>query len=240
MPLIQMENIRRTYQAGSNAVEALRGISLTVEAGEFLAIIGSSGSGKSTLMNLLGCLDLPDSGRYLLDGADISNLDEGELTRIRNRKIGFIFQGFHLIPTLSALENVELPLFYRGIPPKERRQMAMSALEKMGLASRMEHRPSELSGGQQQRAAIARAIAASPPLILADEPTGNLDSATGKEVMRCLISLNQEGKTIVLITHDPTVAAMAHRTVQIQDGRLENPIQTQVFSQVGTSPPPLQ
>ncbi len=226
MPLIQMENIRRTYQAGSNAVEALRGISLTVEAGEFLAIIGSSGSGKSTLMNLLGCLDLPDSGQYLLDGADISNLDEGELTRIRNRKIGFIFQGFHLIPTLSALENVELPLFYRGIPPKERRQMAMSALEKMGLASRMEHRPSELSGGQQQRAAIARAIAASPPLILADEPTGNLDSATGKEVMRCLIHLNQEGKTVVLITHDPTVAAMAHRTVQIQDGRLENPIQT--------------
>lgn len=240
MLLIQMENIRRTYQAGSNAVEALRGISLTVEAGEFLAIIGSSGSGKSTLMNLLGCLDLPDSGRYLLDGADISNLDERELTRIRNRKIGFIFQGFHLVPTLNALENVELPLFYRGIPPKERRQMAMSALEKMGLASRMEHRPSELSGGQQQRAAIARAIAASPPLILADEPTGNLDSATGKEVMRCLISLNQEGKTIVLITHDPTVAAMAHRTVQIQDGRLENPIQTQVFSQVGTSLPPLQ
>lgn len=240
MPLIQMENIRRTYQAGSSAVEALRGISLTVEAGEFLAIIGSSGSGKSTLMNLLGCLDLPDSGRYLLDGADISNLDEETLTHIRNRKIGFIFQGFHLIPTLSALENVELPLFYRGVGPKERRQMAISALEKMGLASRMEHRPNELSGGQQQRAAIARAIAASPPLILADEPTGNLDSATGKEVMQCLISLNREGKTIVLITHDPTVAAMAHRTVQIQDGRLTNPAQTPSISGAGTSPPPLQ
>lgn len=240
MPLIQMENIRRTYQAGSSAVEALRGISLNVEEGEFLAIIGSSGSGKSTLMNLLGCLDLADSGQYLLDGADISNLSEEELTHIRNRKIGFIFQGFHLIPTLSALENVELPLFYRGIPPKERRRMAVSALEKMGLGARMNHRPPELSGGQQQRAAIARAIAASPPLILADEPTGNLDSATGQEVMRCLTGLNREGKTIVLITHDSTVAAMAHRTVQIRDGKLANPSQTSSVSGAGTCPPPLQ
>ena len=236
MALIQMENVCRTYRAGNNTVEALRGISLTVEAGDFLAIIGSSGSGKSTLMNLLGGLDAPDSGRYLLDGADVSDLDEMELTQIRSRKIGFIFQGFHLIPTLSALENVELPLLYRGIPPGERRNLAVRALEKMGLSSRMEHRPGELSGGQQQRTAIARAIAASPPLILADEPTGNLDSATGAEVMDCLCALNREGKTIVLITHDPAVAAMARRTVQIRDGRLTNSAQTACFS--GREPAP--
>ena len=221
MALIQMENVCRTYRAGNDAVEALRGISLTVETGDFLAIIGSSGSGKSTLMNLLGCLDAPDSGRYLLDGADVSDLDEMELTKIRSRKIGFIFQGFHLIPTLSALENVELPLLYRGIPPGERRELAVRALEKMGLSSRMEHRPSELSGGQQQRTAIARAIAASPPLILADEPTGNLDSRSSQDVLGLLkITGRKFDQTVVMITHNEEIAQLADRIVRIEDGRL--------------------
>ena len=194
-----------------------------MEAGEFVAVVGSSGSGKSTLMNLLGCLDLPDSGSYFLDGVDIPIQDEPDLCRIRNRKIGFIFQHFHLIPTLTAAENIELPLSYRGIPRAERKRLAAEALDKMGLLSRASHRPAQLSGGQQQRVAIARAIAARPPLILADEPTGNLDSATGREVMDTLLALNGEGHTIILITHDPGVAAMAGRIVRIQDGRMENP-----------------
>ena len=222
MPLIQMNNICKTYHAGDNTVEALQNVSFSVESGEFVAIVGSSGSGKSTLMNLLGCLDLPDSGEYLLDGIPICSQDEGCLSRIRNRKIGFIFQGFHLIPTLTALENVELPLSYRGIAAGERRRLAEEALRKMGLSHRAGHRPAQLSGGQQQRVAIARAIAASPPLILADEPTGNLDSATGSEVMQMLLSLNREGRTVILITHDPAVAAMAGRIIRIQDGKLRN------------------
>ena len=223
MALIEMENICKTYRAGEHTVEALQNISLSVEAGEFVAVVGSSGSGKSTLMNLLGCLDLPDSGSYFLDGVDIPIQDEPDLCRIRNRKIGFIFQHFHLIPTLTAAENIELPLSYRGIPRAERKRLAAEALDKMGLLSRASHRPAQLSGGQQQRVAIARAIAARPPLILADEPTGNLDSATGREVMDTLLALNGEGHTIILITHDPGVAAMAGRIVRIQDGRMENP-----------------
>ena len=223
MALIEMENICKTYRAGEHTVEALQNISLSVEAGEFVAVVGSSGSGKSTLMNLLGCLDLPDSGSYFLDGVDIPIQDEPDLCRIRNRKIGFIFQHFHLIPTLTAAENIELPLSYRGIPRAERKRLAAAALDKMGLLSRASHRPAQLSGGQQQRVAIARAIAARPPLILADEPTGNLDSATGREVMDTLLALNGEGHTIILITHDPGVAAMAGRIVRIQDGRMENP-----------------
>ena len=223
MALIEMENICKTYRAGEHTVEALQNISLSVEAGEFVAVVGSSGSGKSTLMNLLGCLDLPDSGSYFLDGVDIPIQDEPDLCRIRNRKIGFIFQHFHLIPTLTAAENIELPLSYRGIPRAERKRLAAEALDKMGLLSRASHRPAQLSGGQQQRVAIARAIAARPPLILADEPTGNLDSATGREVMDPLLALNGEGHTIILITHDPGVAAMAGRIVRIQDGRMENP-----------------
>ncbi|HIT08566.1 MAG TPA: ABC transporter ATP-binding protein [Candidatus Merdivicinus faecavium] len=223
MALIEMENICKTYRAGEHTVEALRDVSLSVEEGEFVAVVGSSGSGKSTLMNLLGCLDLPDSGSYFLDGVDIPIQDEPDLCRIRNRKIGFIFQHFHLIPTLTAAENIELPLSYRGIPRAERKRLAAEALDKMGLLSRASHRPAQLSGGQQQRVAIARAIAARPPLILADEPTGNLDSATGREVMDTLLALNGEGHTIILITHDPGVAAMAGRIVRIQDGRMENP-----------------
>ena len=223
MALIEMENICKTYRAGEHTVEALQNISLSVEAGEFVAVVGSSGSGKSTLMNLLGCLDLPDSGSYFLDGVDIPIQDEPDLCRIRNRKIGFIFQHFHLIPPLPAAENIELPLSYRGIPRAERKRLAAEALDKMGLLSRASHRPAQLSGGQQQRVAIARAIAARPPLILADEPTGNLDSATGREVMDTLLALNGEGHTIILITHDPGVAAMAGRIVRIQDGRMENP-----------------
>ena len=223
MALIEMENICKTYRAGEHTVEALQNISLSVEAGEFVAVVGSSGSGKSTLMNLLGCLDLPDSGSYFLDGVDVPIQDEPDLCRIRNRKIGFIFQHFHLIPTLTAAENIELPLSYRGIPRAERKRLAAEALDKMGLLSRASHRPAQLSGGQQQRVAIARAIAARPPLILADEPTGNLDSATGREVMDTLLALNGEGHTIILITHDPGVAAMAGRIVRIQDGRMENP-----------------
>ena len=219
-PIIKMENICKTYQYGENIVYALKGVNLSVGRGEFLAITGSSGSGKSTLMNILGCLDLPTSGSYELDGADVLGRDEQELSRIRNREIGFIFQGFHLIPTLTALENVELPLIYRGIPRTERRKLCTEALIRMGLKSRMFHRPAQLSGGQQQRVAIARAIAARPPLILADEPTGNLDSATGSEVMETLLALNREGKTIILITHDSSVAAMAGRQIAIRDGQV--------------------
>ena len=224
-PVIELKNVCKTYPRGKNPVAALRDVSLTVAPGELLAITGSSGSGKSTLMNILGCLDLPDSGSYRLNGADVLTRDEKELSRIRNREIGFIFQGFHLIPTLTALENVELPLVYRGLPRSERRRLSLLALERMGLGERALHRPSQLSGGQQQRVAIARAIAASPPLILADEPTGNLDTSTGREVMNALLSLNREGRTVVLITHDPSVAAMAPRQVQIRDGQAlaENP-----------------
>ncbi len=223
MALIEMRGICKTYRAGEHTVEALQNVSLTVEEGEFVAVVGSSGSGKSTLMNLLGCLDLPDAGSYFLDGVEIPVQDEAALCRIRNRKIGFIFQHFHLIPTLTAAENIELPLSYRGVPRAERKRLAAGALEKMGLLSRASHRPAQLSGGQQQRVAIARAIASRPPLILADEPTGNLDTATGREVMETLLALNREGRTVILITHDPGVASMAGRIVQIQDGRIKNP-----------------
>ena len=193
---------------------------LTVGRGEFLAITGHSGSGKSTLMHILGCLDSPTRGDYILEGERVSRLSQTRLSDIRNRSIGFVFQSFNLIPALSALENVELPLIYRGIPGSRRRELAVEALTRMGLASRLYHRPCEMSGGQQQRVAIARAIAASPPIVLADEPTGNLDSASGGEVMRTLAELHREGRTIILITHDVTVAAKASRRVRIADGRL--------------------
>lgn len=182
-------------------------------------MVGSSGSGKSTMMNILGCLDVPTSGSYLLDGQDVSHFTDDELSEIRNEKIGFIFQGFHLIPGLSALENVELPLLYRGVPRHERRSAAIEALTRMGLASRLHHRPNQMSGGQQQRVAIARAIVGKPPIILADEPTGNLDQKTGAEVMSLLAELHREGKTIVLITHDQKVAACAQRIIEISDGQ---------------------
>ncbi|WP_027094350.1 ABC transporter ATP-binding protein [Cohnella thermotolerans] len=219
-PLIEVENVFKQYTLAGETLNALDGISLTVYKGDFMAIIGPSGSGKSTLMNVLGCLDTPTSGRYVLDGAEVEKLSENKLATIRNTKIGFIFQSFHLLPRLRAIENVELPLIYRGMGAKERRALAKEAMEKVGLAERMFHLPNQLSGGQQQRVAIARALAGSPPLLLADEPTGALDSKTSRDVIGLLKQLNAEGNTIVLITHDPKVAEQAKRVVRIQDGKL--------------------
>ena len=218
--LIRLENLYKIYHPGPQEVRALDGVSLSVEAGEFVAIVGHSGSGKSTLMNMLGCLDTPVSGAYFLEGRDVSRLRDDELSEIRNVQIGFIFQGFNLISGLDALENVELPLLYRGIGKSQRRQLAMDALRRVGLAERLHHRPAEMSGGQQQRVAIARAIAARPPLLLADEPTGNLDTRSGREVMDILWDLHAEGRTIILITHDEGIASSAQRIVRIQDGKV--------------------
>lgn len=221
MALIEMEGICRVYRSGGNRVEALRDVSLTVEEGDFLAVVGSSGSGKSTLMNLLGCLDRPDAGRYLLDGEDVSAMDEERLGRIRNRKIGFIFQGFHLIPTLNALENVELPLFYRGIPPAKRRGLAEAALARMGLSERLTHRPAQLSGGQQQRVAIARALAKRPKLLLCDEPTGALDYNTGKMILKLLQdTCREQGMTVVIVTHNTAITPMADRVIHMRNGEV--------------------
>lgn len=216
--LIEIKNVYKIYNAGPNEVRALDGVTLDVCKGEFLAIIGHSGSGKSTLMNIVGCLDMPTSGEYILGGEKVANLGDRRLSEIRNRQIGFIFQNFNLIPSLSAFENVELPLLYRGINRDERRCLAKEALERVGLGKRIDHRPCEMSGGQQQRVAIARAIAARPPVILADEPTGNLDTRSGGDIMRILKELNSEGKTVILITHDTTIAAQAKRVVRIMDG----------------------
>jgi putative ABC transport system ATP-binding protein len=218
--MLKMSNISKIYQTGAIEVIALNKINLTVEEGEFVAIVGPSGSGKSTLMNLIGCLDIPTQGEYWLDGQEVSKLSDDELADIRNLKIGFIFQGFNLLHKLSALENVELPLIYRGMNAKERQERALRALAKVGLEHRLHHKPSELSGGQQQRVAIARALAGDPPLILADEPTGNLDSVSGKEVLASLQELNQQGHTIILITHDTQVAERARRIIRIQDGSI--------------------
>jgi putative ABC transport system ATP-binding protein len=218
--LVEINDVYKIYNAGDNEVRALDGVSLNINHGEFVAIIGQSGSGKSTLMNILGCLDTPTKGIYTLDGDAVANLSDNQLSEIRNKQIGFIFQGFNLIPALNALENVELPLIYRGLKLSERRKLATEALTRVGLANRRLHRPSELSGGQQQRAAIARAIAARPPIILADEPTGNLDTKSGLEVMNILKELNAEGKTIILITHDKSVATVAKRIVTLNDGKI--------------------
>ena len=217
--LIEIQDVFKIYPSAEDEVKALRGINITVGKGGFVAVVGSSGSGKSTMMNILGCLDVPTTGSYFLDGQDVSHFSDDELSTIRNEKIGFIFQGFHLIPGLSALENVELPLLYRGVPRHERKAAAIDALTRMGLASRLHHRPNQMSGGQQQRVAIARAIVGKPPIILADQPTGNLDQKTGAEVMSLLKELHQEGKTIVLITHDQKVAACAQRIIEISDGQ---------------------
>ena len=218
--LIEVKNAYKIYNPGENEVRALDGVSLTVDTGEFVAIIGQSGSGKSTLMNLLGCLDVCTSGEYAINGQDVSHLSDDDLSEIRNNEIGFIFQGFNLIPSLNALENVELPLIYRGIGREERRRLSVAALEKVGLSKRMDHRPAEMSGGQQQRVAIARAIAAAPPVILADEPTGNLDKRSGADVMEILRGLWREGRTVILITHDPKIAESSNRVVTISDGRI--------------------
>ena len=219
--LVEVKDICKIYNPGENEVRALDHVSLSIETGEFVAIIGQSGSGKSTLMNMLGCLDTPTSGAYFLEGRDVSRLRDDELSEIRNVQIGFIFQGFNLIPGLDALENVELPLLYRGIGKSQRRQLAMDALRRVGLAERLHHRPAEMSGGQQQRVAIARALIAKPDVIFADEPTGNLDSQSGREVMDLLASVHREfGKTIVVITHDDRIAQMAERKFSIVDGIL--------------------
>lgn len=211
----------KIYNPGENEVRALDQVSLTINKGEFVAIIGQSGSGKSTLMNMIGCLDVPTSGSYILNGADVSHLTDDNLSDIRNKEIGFIFQGFNLIANLTAKENVELPLIYRGVGKKERNELSVTALEKVGLGHRMNHRPSEMSGGQQQRVAIARAIAQAPPVILADEPTGNLDSASSKEILEILKQLHAEGRTVILITHDNEIADQAKRVIRIKDGKIE-------------------
>ncbi|WP_291681747.1 ABC transporter ATP-binding protein [Blautia sp.] len=227
--LIKVRDLCKVYNPGENEVRALDHINLEVDTGEFVAIIGQSGSGKSTFMNMLGCLDTPTSGTYFLNGTDVSTMTDNQLSAVRNREIGFIFQGFNLISNLTAEENVELPLIYRGIDKKTRRQLSREALEMVGLAHRMNHKPSEMSGGQQQRVAIARAIAAKPPVILADEPTGNLDSASSKEILGILKDLHKGGRTVILITHDDGIAARAKRVVRIMDGKIESDIINPAF-----------
>ena len=219
--LIRLENIYKIYGEGlESEVRALDGVSICIERGEFVAIAGASGSGKSTLMNVLGCLDIPTYGEYWLDGENVRELTDRQLSHIRNKQIGFIFQGYNLIPELTARENVELPLIYQGIGAAQRAELAQDALERVGLGSRGGHKPSEMSGGQQQRVAIARAISTHPPIIMADEPTGALDSKTGHEVLQFLQQLNREGSTIILITHDNGIAATARRIVRISDGKI--------------------
>ena len=218
--LIEIKDMYNIYNPGEKEGRALDGINLSIEDGEFVAIVGHSGSGKSTFMNMLGCLDVPTSGEYYLDGVNVATLGDDELSDIRNKKIGFIFQGFNLIPSLNAVENVELPLIYRGMGKEERKRLAVEALTRVGLEKRLTHRPMQMSGGQQQRVAIARAIAARPPMILADEPTGNLDTKSGVDVMNILRELWREGRTIVLITHDNEIAASARRVVRIIDGKI--------------------
>ena len=215
-------DICKVYNPGENEVRALDHVSVQIHEKEFVAIIGQSGSGKSTLMNMLGCLDVPTSGTYMLHGKDVSNMSDDELSDIRNQEIGFIFQGFNLIQNLTALENVELPLIYRGVSKKERMELSKEALKKVGLENRMDHKPAEMSGGQQQRVAIARAIAQAPPIILADEPTGNLDSASSKEIMGILRELHEDGRTVIIITHDNEIAAQTKRVIKIMDGRIES------------------
>jgi len=217
-----LKSVSKTYGAGDVAVHALRGVDLRVERGDFVAVMGASGSGKSTLMNLIGCLDVPSEGRYLLEGIDVSRLDDFELAFIRNRKIGFVFQSYNLVPRTTALRNVELPLIYARVPKSERRARAEAALAAVGVGDRMHHIPSELSGGQQQRVAIARAIVTEPAIVLADEPTGNLDSASGRDVMEIFARLNLAGRTIVMITHEPDIAAYAKRVVHLVDGRVDS------------------
>lgn len=223
-PLIKVEDMCKVYNPGENEVWALDHVNLQIYPGEFVAIIGQSGSGKSTFMNMLGCLDVPTSGKYYLNGTDVSTMVDNELSVIRNKEIGFIFQGFNLIANLTAVENVELPLIYRGIDRKTRHRLALESLKMVGLEKRLNHRPSEMSGGQQQRVAIARAIAAKPPVILADEPTGNLDSASSREILEILKDMHKTGRTVILITHDDGIAAQAKRVVRIMDGKIESDV----------------
>ena len=216
--LIHIENMKKIYNPGENEVRALDGIDLDIEKGDLVAIVGHSGSGKSTLMNMLGCLDTPTSGKYVLDGQDVASMTDNQLADVRNKEIGFIFQGFNLISNLDAVGNVELPLVYRGVSKNERKQLAMEALKSVGLEDRMKHKPNEMSGGQQQRVAVARAVAAKPPIILADEPTGNLDTKSTLEILK---ELHRSGRTVIIITHDEEIASQAHRVIRILDGRIE-------------------
>lgn len=218
--IIEVSDLTRTYQMGAETIRALDGVSLHVDPGEFVAIVGRSGSGKSTLMNLLGCMDRPSSGIYRLDGEDVQGLNDDALSRVRNQHIGFVFQSFQLLGRVSALRNVELPLLYRGTPRRERRRLAIAALERVGLGDRLHHKPLELSGGQRQRVAIARALVGEPSLLLADEPTGNLDSATEREIMALFDALHAAGNTIVIVTHEPDVAARCPRAVRLADGKV--------------------
>ena len=219
--LIHIENMKKIYNPGENEVRALDGIDLDIEKGDLVAIVGHSGSGKSTLMNMLGCLDTPTSGKYVLDGQDVASMTDNQLADVRNKEIGFIFQGFNLISNLDAVGNVELPLVYRGVSKNERKQLAMEALKSVGLEDRMKHKPNEMSGGQQQRVAVARAVAAKPPIILADEPTGNLDTKSTQEIMEILKELHRSGRTVIIISHDEEIASQAHRVIRILDGRIE-------------------
>lgn len=219
--LIHIENMKKIYNPGENEVRALDGIDLDIEKGDLVAIVGHSGSGKSTLMNMLGCLDTPTSGKYVLDGQDVASMTDNQLADVRNKEIGFIFQGFNLISNLDAVGNVELPLVYRGVSKNERKQLAMEALKSVGLEDRLKHKPNEMSGGQQQRVAVARAVAAKPPIILADEPTGNLDTKSTQEIMEILKELHKSGRTVIIITHDEEIASQAHRVIRILDGRIE-------------------
>ncbi len=220
MTLIELSEVRKIYRMGSEEVRALDGVDLGIEEGEYLAVMGASGSGKSTLMNLVGCLDTPTSGRYVLAGTAVETLDDAELATIRNREIGFVFQTFNLLPRTTALGNVELPLIYAGVPRRERRERAASALDRVGLGDRMDHQPNELSGGQRQRVAIARALVNDPSILLADEPTGNLDSATSVEILELFDRLHEAGNTVILVTHEMEVAAHARRQVTLRDGRV--------------------
>jgi putative ABC transport system ATP-binding protein len=224
MALIETRDLWKTYVMGEEEIHALRGVSIQIERGEYVAIMGPSGSGKSTLMNLIGCLDTPSKGSYLLNGKQVSEMNDNELARIRNQEIGFVFQTFNLLPRASALQNVELPLVYAGMPSRDRQAQAKSALDRVELTSRMTHKPNELSGGQRQRVAIARALVNNPSILLADEPTGNLDSKTGAEIMALFAKLHEGGNTIVLVTHEADIAAFAHRTISVRDGQVEKDV----------------
>ena len=229
--VIRLEDIYKIYRVGNQEVRALDGVSLSVRRNEYVAVMGPSGSGKSTLMNILGCLDSPDSGHYILNGADVSGMEDGELADVRNREIGFVFQSFNLLPRYSALENVALPMVYAGVPERERMERAAAALESVSLGDRMDHRPNELSGGQKQRVALARALINGPSIILADEPTGNLDTHTSIEIMRLFDDIYRRGNTVIVVTHEEDIAAYAHRIVRLRDGKIESDIQNTEYTE---------